>query len=243
MKRFLAVAVMLCVAATFSSADKCPQKCDKPANDITEMVFILDRSGSMGGLESDTIGGFNSMIKEQKGKKGEAYVTTILFDNKVETLHNRLPIAKVKPITEKDYFVRGSTALLDAVGSAVAKVDAARKDMAKKDIPAHTVFVITTDGLENASKEYTTKAVKSLIEKHKKLGWEFVFIGANMDAVEAAGRIGIDRGNAVNYVNDGAGIGNVYKGVSKKLEATRNGDADSPECREDIDNDYNNRGK
>ncbi len=243
MKRFLAVAVMLCVAATLSSADKCPKKCDKPANDITEMVFILDRSGSMGGLESDTIGGFNSMIKEQKGKKGEAYVTTILFDNKVETLHNRLPIKKVKPITEKDYFVRGTTALLDAVGSAVAKVDAARKDMAKKDIPAHTVFVITTDGLENASREYTAKAVKSVIEKHKKEGWEFVFIGANMDAVEAAGRIGIDRENAVNYVNDGTGIKNVYGGVSKKLEATRNGDAASPEWREDIDNDYNNRGK
>ena len=156
-------------------------------NNITELVFILDRSGSMGGLESDTIGGFNSMIEKQKRESGTAYVTTILFDHEIERLHDRLPLEEVRPMTGEDYTVRGCTALLDALGDTILHIADIHKYARKEDVPDNTVFVITTDGMENASRRYGSREIKKLIEKQKKrCGWEFLFIGANIDAVETA---------------------------------------------------------
>lgn len=176
------------------------------ADNTTEIVFILDRSGSMGGLEDDTIGGFNSMLAKNKKSEGEAYVTTILFDDKVETLHDREDIKEVKPITENEYYVRGCTALLDAVGRTISHIASVHKSL-KENKPQKTIFIITTDGQENASKEYNKKTVKDLIEKQKKeSGWEFIFLGANIDAAETAESIGIDRKRAVNYRNDSKGV-------------------------------------
>ena len=154
--------------------------------DLTEIVFILDRSGSMGGLEADTIGGFNSMLLKQKKERGEAYVSTVLFDNTCDVLHDRLPIEKVEPITEKDYYVRGCTALIDAIGGAVEHIRNIHKYARKEDVPEHTIFIITTDGMENASRRYTGDKVKRMIEEQKQKGWEFIFLGANIDAVQTA---------------------------------------------------------
>ena len=160
--------------------------------DWTELVFILDRSGSMQGLESDTIGGFNAMLEKQKKQPGEAFVSTVLFDDETQVLHDRLRLNKVKPITEKDYYVRGCTALLDAVGGAIHHIGNIHKYARPEDVPAHTLFVITTDGMENASRRYAARQVKEMIRRQKeKYGWEFLFLGANIDAVETAGRLGI----------------------------------------------------
>ena len=154
---------------------------------LTEIVFILDRSGSMGGLENDTIGGYNSMIAKQKGEKGEALISTIIFDNISEVLHDRVPLEKIEPITDKDYFVRGSTALLDAVGGAIHHIKNIHKYARPEDVPEKTLFIITTDGMENSSREYSYGKVKKMVEKQqKKDGWEFIFLGANMDAVGVA---------------------------------------------------------
>ena len=190
-------------------------------NKITEMVFILDRSGSMGGLESDTIGGFNSMLKKQREEDGEAFVTTVLFDGVVETLHDRVPIAEVPDITEKEYFVRGCTALLDAVGTTVRHVESVHRYIRKEDVPGNVVFVITTDGLENASREFSPGAVKKLIEKKKKDGWEFLFIGANIDSVTAASAIGIDEDRAVDYRADPKGTHILYSTVGSAISKMR----------------------
>lgn len=172
-------------------------------NNITEVVFILDRSGSMGGLESDTIGGYNSMLEKQRKNDGEINVTTVLFDDKVERLYDNVPIDKVVPITNKEYFVRGCTALLDAVGSTVESVGKRHKNGIR---PEKTLFVITTDGLENASCEYTYADVKKLIEKKKKKhNWEFLFLGANIDAAAEAGRLGINAKHAVKFKSDKKG--------------------------------------
>ena len=173
---------------------------------LTEMVFILDRSGSMSGLEADTIGGFTAMIEKQKRAEGEALVSTLLFDSGVSMLHDRLDIGKVPPMTEKDYSVRGCTALLDAVGSAISHIAGIHKYSRPEDVPEHTVFVITTDGMENASRSYSAEKVKQMIEKEKsKYGWEFLFLGANIDAVETAGRLGIEADRAANYMADSRG--------------------------------------
>ena len=160
---------------------------------LTEMVLILDRSGSMHGLEADTIGGFNSTIEKQKKVDGKAFVTTVLFDDVSEVIHDRVDLQKVKPITSNEYFVRGCTALLDAVGSTINHIKGIHKYARPEDVPAHTVVVITTDGYENASRKFTRDQVKSMIAEQEKAGWEFVFLGANIDAVEAAGEIGIPR--------------------------------------------------
>ncbi|MCR5042371.1 MAG: VWA domain-containing protein, partial [Clostridia bacterium] len=152
-------------------------------NNITEVVFILDRSGSMGGLEEDTIGGFNSMLAKQRKLPGTAFVTTVLFDNEIITLHDRLPISEVADITEKDYYVRGSTALLDAVGETVERIASIHKYARPEDVPEKTIFIITTDGMENASVRFTYERLRSLVEEKKKNGWEFIFMGANIDAV------------------------------------------------------------
>lgn len=204
---------------------------DHVKKDLAELVFILDRSGSMGGLESDTIGGFNSMLDKQKKEEGEANVTTVLFDDKVETLHDRFPIAAVQPLTDKDYFVRGCTALLDAVGSTVKKIENVQKRLPDDMKAEKVIFVITTDGLENASREYTADMVKKMIEKHQEQGWQFIFMGANMDAVEEAGRIGIRRSHAVNYINDSEGVTMNYEAAGAALSSIRM----CAPCQDDID--------
>lgn len=209
---------------------------------VTELVFILDRSGSMSGLESDTIGGFNGMIKEQKGKKGKCFVTTILFDHEILTLHDRIPLEKVKKMTGNDYQVRGCTALLDAIGTSIVHIDNIHRYARDEDVPDNTVFVIITDGLENASKEYNYAKVKKMIEQKKKgFGWEFLFIGANMDAVETASHIGISEDRAVNYRADACGTNIVYKSVSKAVGCMRECVPLSADWSEEINSDFKNR--
>lgn len=188
----------------------------------SELVFILDRSGSMQGLESDTIGGFNAMLEKQKKQPGEAFVSTVLFDDETQVLHDRLRLNKVKPITEKDYYVRGCTALLDAVGGAIHHIGNIHKYARPEDVPAHTLFVITTDGMENASRRYAARQVKEMIRRQKeKYGWEFLFLGANIDAVETAGRLGICPDRAVNYHSDSTGTRLNYQVVGQAVAAVR----------------------
>jgi uncharacterized protein YegL len=173
---------------------------------LTELVFSLDKSGSMGGLESDTIGGYNSMFAKQQAVEGEAQVTTVLFDNNYELLHDRIDIKAVSPITEREYQVGGSTALLDAIGRTIHKIGNAQKNTAEDYRAEKVVFVIITDGEENASREYTSDKVKAQIERQKsRYGWEFIFLGANIDAVETAGRFGIAPDRAVDYLADSEG--------------------------------------
>lgn len=184
-------------------------------NNITELVFILDRSGSMAGLESDTIGGFNSLIEKQKKEDGECYVSTVIFDNVSEVLHDRVKLAEVNKMTEKEYTVRGATALIDAIGGAIHHIKNVHKYIRPEDVPEHTMFVITTDGMENASHQYSGDQVKKMIEEQKeKCGWEFLFIGANIDAVETAAKFGINSDRAVNYHADTVGTGVLYETVS-----------------------------
>ena len=168
-------------------------------NKTTELVFILDKSGSMAGMESDTIGGFNAMLEKQKEQEGKAYVSTLLFANQTETLHDRLPLENIAPLTPKDYQVGGCTALLDAIGCAIEHIATIHKYARKEDVPQHTMFIITTDGMENASTKYTKEQINRLINKQKELGWEFVFVAANIDAVETAESLGIRKERAVNY--------------------------------------------
>ena len=184
-------------------------------NNITELVFILDRSGSMAGLESDTIGGFNSLIEKQKKEDGECYVSTVIFDNVSEVLHDRVKLAEVNKMTEKEYTVRGATALIDAIGGAIHHIKNVHKYIRPEDVPEHTMFVITTDGMENASHQYSSDQVKKMIEEQKeKCGWEFLFICANIDAVETAAKFGINSDRAVNYHADTVGTGVLYETVS-----------------------------
>jgi hypothetical protein len=198
----------------------------------------------MGGLESDTIGGFNGMLGKQKKEEGEANVTTVLFDDQIEIVHDRFPISVVKPLTDEDYFVRGSTALLDAVGSTVKKIENIQKRLPEEMRAENIIFVITTDGQENASHRYTSSQVKEMIERHKAQdGWEFLFIGANIDAVETAARYGIDKDRAVNYHADGKGTHVLYASVEKAIRTVRASEPLSKDWLEDIDADYQKRGK
>ena len=214
----------------------------KNNNNITELVFILDRSGSMGGLESDTIGGFNSMLNKQKKEDGRAYVSTVLFDHETEVLHDRVPIEKVPELTDKDYTVRGCTALLDAIGSAIHHIGNVHKYARPEDVPEHTMFVIITDGMENASKRYSGKEIKKKIEKEKsKYGWEFLFIGANIDAIATARNFGISEDRAVNYKADRQGTGVVYESVCEAVSNVRNGQCLAPSWSQSIQNDYNKK--
>ena len=211
-------------------------------NNITELVFILDRSGSMSGLEADTIGGFNSMLAKQKKQEGRAYVTTVLFDHEIETLHDRIPLRKVKPLTGRDYTVRGCTALLDAIGDTIKHIASIHRYARKEDVPANTMFVITTDGMENASRRYNSEEIKKMIEKEKaKYGWEFLFIGANIDAVETARTYGIAKDRAVNYHADSKGTGVVYEAVSEAVGNMRCSAPIQANGSDKINNDYNNR--
>ncbi len=193
-------------------------------NKITELVFIIDKSGSMAGLESDTIGGFNSLIQKQKKGVGECFVTTVLFDSDYSVIHDRLKIEEVTQMTDKDYFVGGCTALYDAVGSAIEHIEKIHKYIRREDIPSKVMFVITTDGMENASKHFGGATVKSLIEKKKKEDWEFIFIGANIDAFEVAEDIGIGRNRAANYVASSKGTNFMYNTVSDALSDMREND-------------------
>ena len=211
-------------------------------NNITELVFILDRSGSMSGLEKDTIGGFNGMIQKQKKEQGKAYVNTILFDDKYEILHDRIPLEKIEALTDKDYFVRGSTALLDAVGKTIAHISDIHKYARPEDVPSHTMFVIITDGRENASRHYTYADIKNLIEQKKETGWEFIFIGANIDAVTEGAKMGISSERSVNYLSDSVGTHALYESVSASVSEMRSGRKLSNAWRKAIDSDKKKRG-
>jgi len=203
---------------------------------LTELVFILDRSGSMSGLEADTIGGFNSMIERQKETEGEALVSTVLFDDESRVVHDRVDIRRIEPMTRKDYYVGGCTALLDAVGSAIRHIGTVHKYARPEDVPEHTIFVITTDGMENASHRYSPEEVKRMIERQKeKYGWEFMFLGANIDAVTAAARIGIDKSRAVNYRSDSEGTRLNYRVVSEALHCMRRSEALNEDWSREID--------
>ena len=209
---------------------------------LTELVFILDRSGSMAGLEEDTIGGFNSLIEKQKTEDGECYVSTILFDHVSEVIHDRVPLDKIEKLTSKEYYTRGSTALIDALGGAIHHIGNVHKYARKEDVPDNTLFVIITDGMENSSHKYSSDAVKAKVERQKaKYGWEFLFIGANIDSVETARHYGIDPERAVNYHADRMGTATVYNTVANAVMKVRC-DSSLDDCwAEEIDRDFNSR--
>ena len=209
---------------------------------LTEIVFILDRSGSMSGLEKDTIGGFNAMIEKQRKEPGEAYISTLLFDNETQVIHDRVSLDKVPALTDKDYFVRGCTALLDAVGSAIHHIGNVHKYAREEDRPEKTLFVITTDGMENASRTYTYDKVKAMITRQKeKYGWEFLFLGANIDAAKEAGRFGIAPERATNYHADTKGTNVIYETLSSAIGSYRSAPKMAENWKADIESDYNNR--
>lgn len=209
---------------------------------LTELVFILDRSGSMGGLENDTIGGFNAMLEKQKKAEGEAVVTTVLFDDRYELLHDRIDLRAVAPITAGEYFVRGCTALLDAMGKTIEKIAAAQQRTAPDYRAKNVLFVVTTDGMENASREYSFARIKELVERQKReFGWEFLFLGANIDAIDTAGRMGISADRAANYCPDGAGTQLNYEVVAAAACEMRAEGVMPPRWKARIDADYAKR--
>lgn len=211
-------------------------------NNKTELVFILDRSGSMSGLESDTIGGFNAMLKKQKMQSGECCVTTILFDDRYEMLHDRIELSEVPLMTDNDYSVRGCTALIDAIGKTITHISNVHKYARREDLPENTMFIITTDGMENASREYTSDKVKTMIEQKKKEnGWEFLFIGANIDAVQTAARFGIDEDHSANYHSDSTGTRLNYEVMSEAICTVRESKPLSASWKRKIDRDFNSR--
>jgi len=210
----------------------------------TELVFILDRSGSMAGLESDTIGGFNAMLAKQKQEEGEANVTTVLFDDRYELLHDRISIGGVAPMTDRDYTVRGSTALLDAIGNTINKLGSVQKSTSDDHRAEKVLFVITTDGLENASREFSYDKIKEMISRQKeKYGWEFVFLGANIDAISTAERFGISEDRAVNFVSDSIGTTMNYKVMSSFVSDFRGDKSINSNWKSEIEKDHKKRGK
>ncbi len=211
---------------------------------LTELVFILDRSGSMAGLEDDTIGGFNAMIEKQCREPGEALISTVLFDNISEVIHDRIPLGRVPAMTRKEYYVRGCTALLDAVGSAIHHIGNVHKYAREEDRPEKTLFVITTDGMENASRRYSYDKVKALIEKQKdQYGWEFLFLGANIDAAREAARFGIQADRAANYHADSTGTAVIYEAVNQTVCNFRASQPMAANWKDAIDEDFRKRQK
>lgn len=211
---------------------------------LTEVVFILDRSGSMSGLETDTIGGFNSMIQKQKMEAGQALISTVLFNNYSKVLYDRSDVQKIPQMTEADYFVHGCTALLDAIGGAIHHIGNVHKYARPEDVPEHTIFIIMTDGMENASHIYSSDKVKQMIERQKeKYGWEFLFLGANIDAIETAGHFGIDADKAANYQCDGEGTALNYEVLNDAISAVRCNAALDSNWKKRIDKDYEKRGQ
>jgi len=217
---------------------------DKMKTDLTELVFILDRSGSMSGLESDTIGGYNAMLKKQQQEPGEAIVTTVLFDDEYLLLHDRINIKGVRPITENEYFVRGTTALLDAIGRTIHKISNAQQHTSPEHRAGKVLFVITTDGMENASREYSFAKIKQMIELHQeKYGWEFIFLGANIDAIATAEGLGISADRAANYHADSQGTQLSYLAVSEAVSELRANRKIKKDWKASIDEDFMKRGK
>ena len=210
-------------------------------NNITELVFIIDRSGSMSGLETDTIGGFNSLLKKQKKETGDCFVSTVLFSSDTEVIHDRVPIAQVKEMTEEDYCPSGCTALIDAIGGAIKHIAAVHRYIRPEDVPDRTMFVITTDGMENASRRYSAKEVRKMVKSKEKDGWEFLFIGANIDSVETAGSFGIRSDRAVNYHADSRGTGVLFEAVCAQVSNLRHKKAVSQDWSRPINEDYENR--
>ena len=212
--------------------------------DLTELVFILDRSGSMSGLESDTIGGYNAMLEKQKKAAGEAVITTVLFDDSYELLHDRINLKGIAPITDKEYFVRGSTALLDAIGKTINKIGNAQKHTQESERAEHVMFIITTDGMENASHEFSYDKIKKMIEHQKKTyNWEFMFLGANIDAIATAASFGIDRDRAVNYHADSQGTMLNYEVISEAVCSLRENQTISKNWKKRIEEDYEKRAR
>lgn len=214
---------------------------EAPKNVDTELVFIIDRSGSMSGFEDDTIGGFNSTIEKQREQVGKVYVSTVLFDNYSEVIHDREDISKIKPMTRRDYQVRGCTALLDAIGGAIHHIGNVHKYARIEDVPKHTIFVITTDGMENASRHYSGERVKEMIRRQTdRYGWEFIFLAANIDAVETAENIGIRRERAANYSQTKEGVGRSYYAMSEAITAVRSCQADTMDLGKYLEEDEKN---
>ena len=215
---------------------------EKIKNGITEMVFIIDKSGSMAGMEKDTVGGFNAMIEKQKKLDGKCYVSTVLFSNRSSVLHDRIDIQKIEPLTEREYCVGGGTALLDAIGGAIHHIGNVHKYARKEDVPEHTIFVITTDGMENASCEYDSERVKQMIRRQEeRYGWEFLFVAANIDAVETARNIGIRRERAANYKQTREGTHKVYEAVEYAMCSLRCEAPLGDEWKEKLDNQEENK--
>lgn len=210
--------------------------------ELTELVFILDRSGSMAGLEADTIGGFNAMLAKQRKEPGEAFVSTVLFDNETEVIHDRAPLDQVEDLTQEQYYVRGCTALLDAVGGAIRHIGNVHRYARKEDVPEKTLFIITTDGMENASHRYTYPQVRRMIQEKQRQGWEFLFLGANIDAAAEAGRFGIGQDRAANYCCDAKGTALNYTVISEAISQFRSSMPLAADWKEEIDKDYEKRG-
>ncbi|MBQ3065631.1 MAG: VWA domain-containing protein [Clostridia bacterium] len=216
----------------------------KNNNNKTELVFILDKSGSMAGLEADTVGGFNAMLEKQRRQGGECYVSTVLFDHESKVLHDRVPLKELRPMRDKDYAPGGSTALIDALGGAIHHIGNVHKYARPEDVPAHTLFVITTDGMENASHRYTADQVKKMVRRQKKqYGWEFLFLGANIDAVETAARYGIGEDRAVNYHSDSRGTQLNYTAMNDAICSVRENRPLSDTWKREIDRDFKSRKK
>lgn len=215
---------------------------EKIKSGITEMVFIIDKSGSMAGMEEDTVGGFNAMIEKQKKLDGKCYVSTVLFSNRSSVLHDRVDIQKIEPLTEREYCVGGGTALLDAIGGAIHHIGNVHKYARNEDVPEHTIFVITTDGMENASCEYDSERVKQMIRRQEeRYGWEFLFVAANIDAVETARNIGIRRERAANYKQTREGTHKVYEAVEYAMCSLRCEAPLGDEWKEKLDNQEENK--